>query len=59
MRPTIITHTGGSIRQAIVSREETEQLKSFGDDYLRLLTGLGEDGELRGGALFATTGHLT
>ena len=26
MRPTIITHTCGSIRQAIVSREETEQL---------------------------------
>ena len=32
---------------------------SFGDDDLRLLTGLGEDGELRGGALFATTGHIT
>ena len=28
--------------------------RSFGDDYLRLLTGLGEDGELGGGALFAT-----
>jgi hypothetical protein len=26
---------------------------------LRLLTGLGEDGELRGGSLFATTGHVT
>jgi len=33
--------------------------RSFGDDDLRLLTGLGEDGELGGGALFATTGHLT
>jgi hypothetical protein len=28
--------------------------RSFGDDDLRLLTGLGEDGELRGGSLFAT-----
>jgi hypothetical protein len=29
--------------------------RSFGDDDLRLLTGLGEDGELGGGALFATS----
>jgi len=28
--------------------------RSFGDNDLRLLTGLGEDGELGGGALFAT-----
>jgi hypothetical protein len=26
---------------------------------LRLLTGLGKEGELRGGSLFATTGHVT
>jgi len=35
------------------------QFRSFGDDYLRLLTGLGEDGELGGGVLFATTGLIT
>ena len=35
------------------------KFSSFGDDYLRLLTGLGEDGELRRNSLFTTTGHLT
>ena len=34
------------------------QFSSFGDDYLRLLTGLGEDGKLRRGSLFATTGLI-
>jgi len=31
--------------------------RTYGDD-LRLLTGLGEDSELGGGALFATTGLI-
>jgi hypothetical protein len=35
------------------------QFSTFSDDYLRLFMGLGEDSELGGGALFATTGHLT
>ena len=46
-------------RFSFVILRQSVQFSSFGDDDLRLLTGLGEDGELRGGSLFATTGHLT
>ena len=34
------------------------QFSSFGDDHSRPLTVLGEDGDLRGGALFVTTQYL-
>jgi hypothetical protein len=48
-----------SHRSSFVFLRQSVQFSSFGDDDLRPLTGLGEDGELRGGSLFATTGHLT
>ena len=46
-------------RFRFVFLRQSVQFSSFGDDDLRLLTRLGEDGELRGGALFATTGLVT
>ena len=46
-------------RFRFVFLRQSVQFSSLGDDDLRLLTGLGEDGELRGSSLFATTGHLT
>jgi hypothetical protein len=55
----IVIQLRDSVRLRFVFLRQSAQFSSFGDDYLRLLTGLGEDGELRGSSLFATTAHLT
>ena len=44
--------------RSFVFLRQSVYFRSFGDDDLRLLTGLGEDGELRGSSLFATTGLI-
>ena len=45
--------------RSFVFLRQSVWLSSFGVDDLRLLTGFGKEGELRGGSLFATTGHVT